>query len=144
MARIAGPPRARGWRSDRRPSTGSAPRRPPTLTDPPAGGQSGRPGHRLLRTGEAGRTALENTGRVAEDSCMVTALHERLVAALPQGRHLPQEVWDRRHRAVLRAAAAQAGGPGALAPLPGPAPLVPPPLAPPGPPPPGFPALPRA
>src|SRR3712207_3593086 len=124
MARIAGPPRARGWRSDRRPSTGSAPRRPPTLTDPPAGGQSGRPGHRLLRTGEAGRAALEDPGRLAEDSCMVTALHERLVAALPQGRHLPQEVWDRRHRAVLRVAAAQAGGLGVMALLLGRSPLV--------------------
>lgn len=46
---------------------------------------------------------------------MVTALHERLVAALPQGRHLPEEVWKRRHRAVLRVAAAQAGGLGVMA-----------------------------
>ncbi|ADB74487.1 putative bifunctional diguanylate cyclase/phosphodiesterase [Geodermatophilus obscurus] len=46
---------------------------------------------------------------------MVTALHERLVAALPQGRHLPEEVWNRRHRAVLRVAAAQAVGLGAMA-----------------------------
>src|SRR3712207_7982896 len=52
--------------------------------------------------------SLEDPGCPAEDSCMVTALHERLVAALPQGRHLPEEVWDRRHRAVLRVAAAQA------------------------------------
>src|ERR687894_964083 len=132
MARIAGPPRARAWRGDRRPSTGLAPRRPPTLTDPPAGGQSGRPGHRFPRTGEAGRTALEKPGRLAEDSCMVTALHERLVAALPQGRHLPEEVWKRRHRAVLRGAAAQAGGLGVMALLLGGAPPTPPLLAPAG------------
>ena len=46
---------------------------------------------------------------------MVTALHERLVAALPQGRHLPEAVWHRRHRAVLRVAAAQAAGLGVMA-----------------------------
>ncbi len=55
---------------------------------------------------------------------MVTALHERLVAALPQGRHLPEEVWNRRHRAVLRVAAAQAGGLGAMALLLGRSPLT--------------------
>jgi diguanylate cyclase len=55
---------------------------------------------------------------------MVTALHERLVAALPQGRHLPEEVWKRRHRAVLRVAAAQAAGLGVMALLLGRSPLT--------------------
>ena len=55
---------------------------------------------------------------------MVTALHERLVAALPQGRHLPEEVWKRRHRAVLRVAAVQAGGLGVMALLLGRSPLT--------------------
>jgi diguanylate cyclase len=55
---------------------------------------------------------------------MVTALHERLVAALPQGRHLPEEVWKRRHRAVFRVAAAQAAGLGVMALLLGRSPLT--------------------
>jgi diguanylate cyclase len=55
---------------------------------------------------------------------MVTAWHDRLVAALPQGRHLPEAVWHRRHRAVLRVAAVQAGALGVMALLLGRSPLV--------------------
>ena len=55
---------------------------------------------------------------------MFTALRERLATALPEGRHLPEDVWRRRHRAVLRVAAAQAGGLGVMALLLGRSPLT--------------------
>jgi diguanylate cyclase (GGDEF)-like protein len=55
---------------------------------------------------------------------MFPALHQRLTTALPEGRHLPEEVWNRRHRAVLRVAAAQAVGLGVMALLLGRSPLT--------------------
>src|SRR4051812_50040895 len=55
---------------------------------------------------------------------MFTALRERLATALPEGRHLPEDVWRRRHRAVLRVAAAQAVGLGVMALLLGRSPLT--------------------
>ncbi|SDY78015.1 diguanylate cyclase (GGDEF) domain-containing protein [Geodermatophilus africanus] len=55
---------------------------------------------------------------------MFQGLHQWLATALPEGRHLPHEVWHRRHRAVLRVAAAQAGGLGVLALLLGRSPLI--------------------
>jgi diguanylate cyclase len=55
---------------------------------------------------------------------MFTALHERLTTALPEGRYLPEDVWRRRHRAVLRVAAAQAVGLGVMALLLGRSPLT--------------------
>jgi diguanylate cyclase len=55
---------------------------------------------------------------------MFQGLHQWLATALPEGRHLPHEVWHRRHRAVLRVAAAQAVGLGVLALLLGRSPLT--------------------
>ncbi|MDP9429737.1 MAG: hypothetical protein M3Q47_13055 [Actinomycetota bacterium] len=44
---------------------------------------------------------------------MLSVLHQRLATALPEGRHLPEAVWHRRHRAVLWVAGVQAAGLGA-------------------------------
>ncbi|SNS41926.1 diguanylate cyclase (GGDEF) domain-containing protein [Geodermatophilus pulveris] len=55
---------------------------------------------------------------------MTRALPQRLATALPEGRHLPEEVWQRRHRAVLLVAATQAGGLGLMTLLLGRSPLA--------------------
>ncbi|SDO20260.1 bifunctional diguanylate cyclase/phosphodiesterase [Geodermatophilus sp. DSM 45219] len=78
----------------------------------------------LTRSGEGGNPGLQVGGPGVEDTGMLRALHDRLATALPEGRHLPEEVWHRRHRAVLWVAAAQAAGLGVMALLTGRTPLT--------------------
>ncbi len=55
---------------------------------------------------------------------MLSVLHQRLATALPEGRHLPEVVWHRRHRAVLWVAGVQAEALGVMALLLGRAPVT--------------------
>ncbi|TFV56655.1 EAL domain-containing protein [Geodermatophilus sp. DF01-2] len=55
---------------------------------------------------------------------MLDGLHGRLATALPEGRHLPEDVWRRRHRVILWVAVLQAGGLGIMAALAGRTPLT--------------------
>jgi diguanylate cyclase (GGDEF)-like protein len=88
-----------------------------------SGGYSGGTAS-LTRSGEGRNPGLQVDGPGVEDTGMLSALHDRLATALPEGRHLPEEVWHRRHRAVLWVAAAQAAGLGVMALLDGRTPLT--------------------
>jgi diguanylate cyclase (GGDEF)-like protein len=58
----------------------------------------------LTPWGEPDARELEDTPRAADDLSVIRGLRDQAARLLPQGRSLPEAVWERRHRAIVRLA----------------------------------------